>query len=86
MRWGYAAPDPALEEIERKLLARPQIAAPTIALCGEADGVIPAEDSAAHARFFRGRYARRVLPRAGHDLPAEEPKIFADAVLELLGK
>ncbi len=86
VRWGYAAPDPALEAIERKLLARPHIAAPTIALCGEADGVIPAEDSAAHARFFRGRYSRRVLPRAGHNLPAEEPKIFADAVLELLGK
>jgi pimeloyl-ACP methyl ester carboxylesterase len=86
VRYGYAAGDPALEEIERRLLARPKIAAPTIALCGEADGVIPAADSTSHARFFTGPYQRRVTPHAGHNLPQEEPKVFADAVLELIGK
>jgi pimeloyl-ACP methyl ester carboxylesterase len=84
VRYGYAAPDPALEEIERRLKARPKIGAPTIALCGEADGVIPAGDSAAHARFFTGSYQRRVIPRAGHNLPQEEPQIFAEAVQELV--
>jgi len=84
VRYGHAAPDPALEEIERQLLARPKISAPTIALCGEADGVIPAGDSATHERFFSGPYQRRVLARAGHNLPQEEPNIFAEAVLELL--
>jgi pimeloyl-ACP methyl ester carboxylesterase len=48
--------------------------------------VIPAADSASHARFFTGPYRRQVIPRAGHDLPQEEPRIFADAVLELLEK
>jgi pimeloyl-ACP methyl ester carboxylesterase len=84
IRWGYAAPDPALEEIERQLRARPKIATPTIALCGEADGVTPPGLSEAHARFFTGPYQRRVIPRAGHNLPQEEPRIFAEAVLELV--
>jgi pimeloyl-ACP methyl ester carboxylesterase len=86
VRYGYSAPDPALEEIERRLKARPKISAPTIVLCGETDGVIPAGDSATHERFFTGPYQRRVLPRAGHNLPQEQPRIFADAVLELMGK
>jgi pimeloyl-ACP methyl ester carboxylesterase len=84
VRWGYAAGDPAVEDIERRLAARPNITVPTIALCGEADGVIPAEDSVSHARFFTGPYERRVIPRAGHDLPQEEPEIFANALLELV--
>jgi pimeloyl-ACP methyl ester carboxylesterase len=86
VRWGYAACDPAFAEIERQLAARPSIAAPTIVLCGEADGVTPPEQSERHARFFTGPYQRRVIPRAGHNLPQEEPQIFAGAVLELLGK
>jgi pimeloyl-ACP methyl ester carboxylesterase len=84
VRYRYAPEDPALEEIERRLAQKPNIAAPTIVLCGEADGVTPAEQSAGHARFFTGAYRRRVLPRAGHNLPSEEPRAFAAAVLELL--
>ena len=59
---------------------------PTIVLQGEADGVTPPELSEPHAKFFTGPYQRRLIPRAGHNLPQEEPQIFADAVLELLGK
>ena len=59
---------------------------PTIVLQGEADGVTPPELSEPHAKFFTGPYRRRLIPRAGHNLPQEEPQIFADAVLELLGK
>ena len=85
-RYGYAAGDPALEAIERRLAQKPTIRVPTIVLHGEADGVTPAEQSEAHAKFFTGPYQRRLIPRAGHNLPQEEPQIFADAVLELLGK
>jgi pimeloyl-ACP methyl ester carboxylesterase len=55
-------------------------------LHGEADGVTPPEQSELHARFFTGPYERRLIPRAGHNLPQEEPEIFAAAVLELVGK
>jgi pimeloyl-ACP methyl ester carboxylesterase len=86
VRYRYAPEDPAFAAIERQLAQKPKIAAPTIALCGEADGVTPPELSEAHARFFTGPYQRRLIPRAGHDLPQEEPQIFADAVLELMGR
>src|SRR5438552_4990912 len=85
-RYGYAAGDPALDAIEQRLAEKPRIAVPTIVLHGEADGVTPPGQSEAHEKFFTGPYRRRLIPRAGHNLPREEPRIFADAVLELMGK
>jgi pimeloyl-ACP methyl ester carboxylesterase len=81
-RYGSAAGDPALEEIERRL-AKPKIAVPTIALQGEADGVLPPEVSERHGAFFTGPYQYRILPKIGHNPPRETPAIFADAILEL---
>jgi pimeloyl-ACP methyl ester carboxylesterase len=83
-RYGNAAGDPALDEIEHRLAAKPKIAAPTIALQGEADGVWPPETTEHHAAYFTGPYQRRVLPRIGHNPPQEAPRTFADAVLELV--
>ncbi len=84
-RYGLAAGDPALEPIEARLAAQPKISVPTIALQGEADGVHPPEASAKHAAYFTGPYQRRLLPRIGHNPPAEAPQAFAAAVLELAG-
>ena len=83
-RYGNAAGDPALEEIEKRLAAKPKIAAPTNALQGEADRVLPRELSERHSVFFTGPYQYRVLPRIGHNPPQEAPAIFAEAVLELV--
>jgi pimeloyl-ACP methyl ester carboxylesterase len=83
-RYGNAAGDPTLEEIERRLAQQPKITVPTIALQGEADGVHPPESSAHYAAFFAGRYERRVLPRIGHNPPQEDPASFVAAVLELM--
>jgi len=83
-RYGNAAGDPALEQIEAALAARPKIAVPTIALQGDADGVLPAQVSERHAPFFTGPYQRRVLPRVGHNPPQESPQAVADAILQLL--
>jgi len=82
-RYGNAAGDPKLEEIEQRLAQKPKIAVPTIALQGDADGVLPPEASERHAGLFTGPYRRRVLPRIGHNPPQEDPKSFADAVLEM---
>jgi pimeloyl-ACP methyl ester carboxylesterase len=84
-RFGYAAGDPALEPIEKRLAARPPIAAPTIVLHGEGDGVGPPTASDPQARFFIGPYQRRLIPVIGHDVPQEAPKETAAAVLELVG-
>ncbi len=83
-RFGYAAGDPALEEIERELAARPPIRAPTIALCGADDGVAPPRATDTGASHFKGRYERRVLPGIGHNIPQEAPEATAAALLELL--
>lgn len=82
-RFGYARGDPALEGIEQRLAARPKISVPTIALQGEANGILPPESSVTHAALFTGRYQRRVLPRIGHNLPQEAPQAFGNAVLAM---
>jgi pimeloyl-ACP methyl ester carboxylesterase len=84
-RFGYAGGDPALEPIEKRLASRPPIAAPTIVLHGEGDGVGPPTASDPQARFFTGPYQRRLIPVIGHDVPQEAPKETAAAVLELVG-
>jgi pimeloyl-ACP methyl ester carboxylesterase len=83
-RFGYAPGDPALEAIERQLATRPKIAVPTIALQGEDDGVQSPEASEKHADFFTGPYRRDLLPKVGHNPPQEAPRVFADAVVELV--
>jgi pimeloyl-ACP methyl ester carboxylesterase len=83
-RYRYAPGDPALEPIEQQLLAQPPITVPTISLHGDASGVGPPRQSDQHSRFFTGPYKRRIIPKAGHYLPAEVPREFAGALLELL--
>ena len=83
-RFGLADGDPQYADIQRWLAALPVIAVPAITLDGDADGVAPATDGKASATKFTGRRAHRVIPRAGHNLPQEEPEAFADAVMELV--
>jgi len=64
--------------------ALPAITVPTITLDGAADGVAPATDGTASATKFTGRRTHLVIPRAGHNLPQEEPEAFAAAVMELI--
>jgi len=45
--------------------------------------VIPATDGRASASRFSGPRVHRQIPGAGHNLPQEAPKAFADAVAEL---
>lgn len=83
-RYGLVPGDPAAEETERRLSARPEISAPTIVLHGDADQITLPDDSARHDRFFTGKYERRIVSGVGHNLPQEAPREFADAVLALI--
>ena len=83
-RFGTVAGDPSLEDIERRLAAKPRISVPAIVLHGDGSGLSAPESSVRHAPFFTGRYQHRVIPVAGHNLPQEVPKDFADAVLDLV--
>jgi pimeloyl-ACP methyl ester carboxylesterase len=83
-RFGLVDGDPRYAELQRRLAALPAITVPAITLDGDADGVVPATDGTASAAKFTGRRAHRVIPRAGHNLPQEEPEAFAGAVMELI--
>lgn len=84
-RYGNAPGDPAFDELERRLAARPPIAVPTIVLHGACDGVGPPEQSEGGAKHFTARYERRVIPVAGHFLSRETPDAAAQAIRDLAG-
>ncbi len=83
-RFGLVPGDPAYADIERRLAAQPAITVPAITFDGIDDGVRPPADAAAHAHRFSGPRSHRLVPGAGHNLPQEAPRTFADAVLELV--
>jgi pimeloyl-ACP methyl ester carboxylesterase len=80
-RFGLVAGDPALEEIERRLAAQPEIPVPAVILEGADDGVTPPSAAAPRFTCLRGH---EVVPGAGHNLPQEAPEAFSTAVLALL--
>ncbi len=78
-RFGLVAGDPAYAEIEARLAAQPPISVPSITIDGDADGVNPG--TADHAARFTGPRQHRIFPGAGHNLPQERPRDWADAVI-----
>lgn len=84
-RFGLVPGDPALDGLEAKLSAQPDIPVPTVVLRGADDGVepLPPRDDR-DAKHFQGRYRRLVLPGIGHNVPQEAPDAFAEAILSLL--
>jgi pimeloyl-ACP methyl ester carboxylesterase len=82
-RLGLAPGYGPYQDVERHLAALPVIAVPTITLDGKADGVVPATDGQSSAARFTGARSHRVIEGAGHNLPEEAPREFADAACEL---
>jgi pimeloyl-ACP methyl ester carboxylesterase len=82
-RLGLAPGAAEYEELERRLAALPPITVPAVTLDGLSDGNFPATDGSATARFFTGPRRHRQVPHAGHNLPAEAPRAFAEAIIEV---
>lgn len=82
-RLGLAAGDPRHDEVEERLASLPPIVVPTITLDGEADGNFPATDGAQQAHLFSGPREHRRVPHAGHELPADAPHAFAEAIRDV---
>lgn len=80
---GRAPGDPALDGLEARLAARPQIVVPAVTLDGVTDTLKPG-GTADHAAMFGARHEHRTID-AGHNLPQEAPAAFADAVLTVRG-
>lgn len=83
-RFGLVPGDPAVEDIEQRLIKQPEISVPSIALDGKDNGVLPPDGSKNHQLFFTGNYERRVIAGVGHNLPQEAPDEFAKAALSLI--
>jgi pimeloyl-ACP methyl ester carboxylesterase len=86
-RWrlGLVPGEARYDELERRLATGPSIAAPTITLDGDSDGVAPATDGTSYAAKFTGRREHRVIRGAGHNLPQEAPRDFVEAVVDVDG-
>jgi pimeloyl-ACP methyl ester carboxylesterase len=82
-RFGLVGGDPAVQDTEDRLAARPQISVPTIALDGGTSGLRGSRHPGSRSHFFTGKYEHREIPSAGHNLPQEAPREFADAILSL---
>ena len=83
-RFGLVEGDSALAAIEAKLALQPPISVAAITFDGADDGVRPPAQASRHAACFTGPRSHRIVPGAGHNLPQEMPRLFADAVLELV--
>lgn len=82
-RLGLAPGAARYEELEQRLAAAPAISVPTITLDGTADGNFPATDGSQHAHLFTGPREHRQVAGAGHHLPAEAPRAFAQAIFDV---
>jgi pimeloyl-ACP methyl ester carboxylesterase len=82
-RLGLAAGYPQYADVEAKLAALPVITVPTVTLDGEANAIIPATDGRSSAARFSGKRIHHRVANAGHALPQQAPKVFADAVMEV---
>jgi pimeloyl-ACP methyl ester carboxylesterase len=82
-RLGLAPGYPQYADVEAKLAALPVITVPTVTLDGEDNGIIPASDGRSSAAKFSGRRIHHRVPNAGHALPQQAPKVFAEAVVEV---
>ncbi|MDM0012877.1 alpha/beta hydrolase [Variovorax sp. J22P168] len=83
-RYGLVPGDPAYADIEARLAAQPPITVPAITFDGADDGVRPPSQASAHAHRFTGPRSHRIVAGVGHNMPQEVPRVFADAVLELI--
>ena len=83
-RFDAVKGDPAYAEIGRKLASLSVIPVQTVTLDGGDDSAHRPTDGSAQAAKFTGPRTHRVIRGAGHNLPQEAPRAFADAVLELV--
>ncbi|MFJ4604828.1 alpha/beta fold hydrolase [Pseudomonas atacamensis] len=86
-RWrlGLVQGEAKYAALEEKLATAPSISVPTITLEGDANGAPhPAPED--YAKRFTGKYQFRLIEGGvGHNLPQEDPKAFAQAVIDADG-
>ena len=71
----------ARRAVVAKLQQAPVVTVPTITIASDFDGANAA--GTAYRNKFAGKYAHRILPGIGHNVPQEEPHAFAQAVIDV---
>jgi len=69
------------DALEKRLSAKPEIKVPTITIGSDFDGAFA--DGKAYANKFTGKYEHRILKGIGHNVPQEDPKAFAQAIIDV---
>jgi pimeloyl-ACP methyl ester carboxylesterase len=80
-RYGLAQGDPQYAQLNDKLQAHPVIAVPTITISSDFDGANA--NGASYRKQFSGKYQHRILAGFGHNIPQEDPRGFAQAVIDV---
>ena len=82
-RWrlSLAPAEPEYADIEKRLQQGPTIGVPTITIDPAHDPFTPAGNGSAYRAKFTGAYEHRVLD-VGHNVPQEDPRGFAKAVVD----
>jgi pimeloyl-ACP methyl ester carboxylesterase len=82
-RWRQSleAGESKYDSLEKRLAARPAIKVPTITIGSDFDGAFA--DGKAYRDKFTGKYDHRILKGIGHNVPQEDPKAFAQAIIDV---
>lgn len=72
------------DSLEKRLSARPEITVPAITIASDFDGALA--DGKGYANKFKGKYEHRILKGIGHNVPQEDPKSFAQAIIDVMPK
>jgi pimeloyl-ACP methyl ester carboxylesterase len=79
-RYDLVAGDPAVAPIEARIAAQPNITVPAITIDARGSGL--GTDTSHHAKKFTGPHEHRNFENIGHNLPQQDPKGWARAVLD----
>lgn len=79
--FGLAAGEAILQPLEDRLAQKPAIMVPSVTLDGARDPLKPG-GTADHGDMFNAQHEHRVID-AGHNVPQEAPRAFADAVIRV---
>lgn len=84
-RWrlSLAKGESKYDDLEKRLAARPIITVPAITIGSDFDGA--AADGKSYASKFTGKYSHKIVNGIGHNVPQEDPRAFADAIIEVDG-
>ncbi|MFC3199472.1 alpha/beta fold hydrolase [Parapedobacter deserti] len=80
---GLEEGEPALQPLEDHLAKKPKVKVPAVTVDGTSDPLKPGGTSD-HASMFVGPH-QHIVVDAGHNVPQENPRVFADAVIKVHG-